>query len=89
METLPGHEVKLSFGAARAKTFTLVHKGPGEEAFTVLGSGLKERSFIHSAGVAGEHIYKVLGENCVGVGAESMPLTVPVAQAQVAEEQVA
>ena len=72
--------VRLSFGAARARTFTLLHKGPTSPAFSVLADGLALKSFEHATGEVGEHQYKVVPLNSAGHGAESVVLKVQVAQ---------
>ena len=78
------HAVRLSFGAARAVRFTLLHQGPGEEQFTILAEGWKGRNFEHKVQEAGEHRYKVIGHNAAGDGPESAVLVVQVAQAAAA-----
>lgn len=82
--TLPNQAVKLNFGAARAKTFTLLHQGPGQSAYTVLADGLTAKSFEHAVPTPGRHSYKVTGQNSAGTGAESGVLEVTVAQQAVA-----
>jgi hypothetical protein len=79
-ELLPGQGVSLSFDAARATQFTLLHKGPGEPAFSVLADGLTTKTFEHEATPPGAHSYKVVGGNAVGQGAESVPLELTVAE---------
>ena len=83
-ELLPDRTVRLFFGAARARGFTLLHKGPGANAFSVLVDGLTATSFEHTTGETGEHEYKLVPHNNSGDGAESLVLKVQVAQQQVA-----
>jgi hypothetical protein len=80
VQLLPNLLVRLSFGAARARTFTLLHKGPASPAFSVLADGLTLKSFEHATGEAGEHQYKLVPHNSAGDGAESVVLKVQVAQ---------
>ena len=80
VQTLPDLTVKLAFDGPRATSFTLLHKGPGENAFSVLADGLTLKSFTHATGEAGEHQYKLVPHNSAGDGAESVVLTVQVAQ---------
>ncbi|MBI3416664.1 MAG: hypothetical protein HY043_15335 [Verrucomicrobia bacterium] len=82
LQTIQG--VQLSFGAARATSFTLLHQGPGEAAFSVLADGLTAKVFTQTGQSVGQHAYKVIGKNSVGVGAESLPLVVTIAQSQAA-----
>lgn len=79
-EVLPNLVVKPSFGAARATSFTLLYKGPGDGAFTVLAANITERNFQHTVAAPGEHLYKVIGHNSTGSGTESAPFAVTVAQ---------
>lgn len=72
--------VRLSFGAARAQRFTLLHQGPGEEMFSILAEGLKARNFEHKTKEPGEHRYKLIGHNAAGDGPESAVLVVKVAE---------
>ena len=79
-EQLPGRVVRLAFDAARATQFTLLHRAPGETAFSVLADELTAKTFDHTATVAGAHTYKVIGRNSAGVGAESAAIVVTVAE---------
>ena len=80
VQSLPDLTVKLNFDAPRATSFTLLHKGPGAAAFAVLADGLTLKSFEHATGELGEHQYKLVPHNASGNGAESVVLTVQVAQ---------
>ena len=80
-EALPNQGVRLSFDASRGTQFVISHQGPGEAAFTVLASGLTVKSFDHLNQAQGIHTYKVVGANSAGTGAESVALSVSVAQA--------
>ncbi len=80
VETLDNQLVRLTFDAARATQFQLLHKGPGDAVFAVLADGLTENSFLYTAQPAGGHAYKVIGSNSVGTGAESLPVVVTVEQ---------
>jgi hypothetical protein len=84
VETLPGLQVRLSFDAARATSFTLLHKGPADAAFAVLEDELTDGTYVHAAGTPGGHVYKAVGHNSAGDGAESLELVVTVAAAQAA-----
>jgi hypothetical protein len=79
-EQLPDGSLKLSFDAARATQFKLLHKGPGDANFSVLAEGLTEKTFVQQSVPVGGHTYKVLGSNSAGAGAESLPFLVTVAQ---------
>ena len=83
-ETLPGPKVRLVFDAARATSFTLLHRGPGQSAFTVLADGLTAKTFEHAVSAPGRHSYKVTGHNSAGTGVESGVFEVTVAQQAVA-----
>jgi hypothetical protein len=74
------NQVELAFDAPRATQFKLWHKGPGDADFTVLAEGLTAGFFSHTSQPAGGHAYKVVGSNTAGVGAESLPAVVTVAQ---------
>ena len=80
VETLSDLTLRLGFGAARATSFTLLHKGPTSAAFSVLADGLTMKSFEHATGEVGEHQYKLMPHNSAGNGAESVVLKVQVAQ---------
>jgi hypothetical protein len=77
---LPNGNVKLSFGASRALTYTLLHKAPGAADYTVLVSGLDVRTHEHAAPGPGDHHYAVFGTNTQGDGAHSAVLAVEVSQ---------
>ena len=83
-EILPGQGVRLSFDASRATQFAVSHQGPGESVFAVVASGLTVKSFDHLNQAQGIHTYKVVGANSAGTGAESVALSVSVAQANAA-----
>jgi hypothetical protein len=79
-EVLADQRVRFAFGAARATSFTLLHKGPSSPAFSVLADGLSLKSFEHATGEVGEHQYKLVPHNSAGDGTESLVLKVQVAQ---------
>ena len=80
VEALQNLTLRLGFGAARATSFTLLHKGPASAVFAVLADGLTMKSFEHATGEVGEHQYKLVPHNSAGDGPESVVLKVQVAQ---------
>ena len=77
---LPDLVVRLSFDAARATQFTILHKGPEQDTYSVIADDWTAKTFEHTADDTGDHAYKVIGRNSAGVGKESAPFVVPVAQ---------
>lgn len=77
---LPNGNVKLSFGASRALTYTILYKGPGDTEYTELASGLDVRTYEHVAPGLGDHHYVVFGTNNQGNGSHSAVLAVEVLQ---------
>ena len=78
---LTEQQVRLTFGAARAAEFKLLHRGPGETAFSVLAEDLTAKTYIHVDAAVGAHTYQVVPANAHGEGAASLPLEVDVAEA--------
>ena len=75
--------VHLQFDAARATSFELWHKGPGESEFTleteVLRSGASQIGDYSASGLAmGGHAYRIVGVNSRGAGPASVIATVQV-----------
>ena len=77
---LPNGTVKLTFGASRAITYVLLHKGPGDTVYTIIAEGIDVRTFEHASPGLGDHHYKMFGRNNQGDGSESAVLAVEVAQ---------
>jgi len=84
VEQLPDLTVRLKFGAARAKTFTLLHKGPGAPEFATLAQGLTATTFEHEDAPLGLNEYQVIPHNDAGSGTPSLVLEFTVEQQAVA-----
>jgi hypothetical protein len=65
----PG-QVHLEYSAAHATSYDVLHKGPGETEFTIAADDVIETAYNAAELPAGEHEYKVIGQNSRGSGEE-------------------
>lgn len=77
---LANGNVKISFGASRALTYTILYKGPGDTEYSTLATGIDVRTYEHEAPGLGDHHYIVFGTNNQGNGSHSAVLAVEVSQ---------
>ncbi len=68
--------VTLAFDAARGTSFTVLHQGPGETAFTPLPERTPLKSFTSDPLPPGRHAWKVIAHNSAGDGGESAVISV-------------
>jgi len=69
----------LEFNALHATSFDVVHKGPGQTEFTKVADDIIEQVYNANGLAAGNHEYKVIGQNSRGNGPESAISIVAVA----------
>lgn len=78
--TSPGAgQARLVFSALHATSYDVLHKGPGDAAFTVVADDIIVTTYNATGLVAGVHEYKVVGRNSRGSGPESNVSVVTVA----------
>lgn len=61
----------LEFSATHATSYDVLHKGPGDAAFTVVADDIIVTTYNAIGLAAGAHEYKVIGRNSRGTGPES------------------
>ena len=71
--------VHLDFSAPRATSYDVLHKGPGDAAFTLVAEDIIVTTYNATGLVTGTHEYKVVGRNSRGAGPESDASVVNVA----------
>ena len=64
-------QAHLEFHALHGTSFDVLHKGPGETEFTTVADDIIEQVYNASGLAAGNHEYKVIGQNSRGNGPES------------------
>jgi len=69
---------QLAFSAPGGTQFDVLHKGPGDAAFTVVADDTIERVYDATGLAAGSHDYKVIPRNSRGPGPESAVSTIVV-----------
>ncbi len=67
------------YDAAGATEFDVLHKGPGDAAFSVVADDVIVKVYDATGLAAGNHEYKVIGRNAQGPGPESAVATINVA----------
>jgi hypothetical protein len=78
--TSPGAgAARLEFSANHATSYDVLHKGPGDTAFTLVADDIIVTTYNATGLVAGAHEYKLVGRNSRGTGPESEVSTVNVA----------
>ena len=70
--------VHLVYDAAHGTQFDVLHKGPGDAAFSVVADDVIVKTYDTSGLAAGSHEYKVIGRNSQGSGPESAVSTIVV-----------
>lgn len=72
-------QAHLEFSATHATSYDVLHKGPGDAAFTVVADDIIQKFYNATGLAAGAHEYKLVGRNSRGTGPESDVSTVNVA----------
>lgn len=72
-------QAHLEFDALHATSFDVLHKGPGDIDFTTVADDAIEKVYNATGLAAGNHEYKVIGQNSRGNGLESAVAPINVA----------